>query len=161
MASSTFQAKVHTLSTNEQAAMSGMTHAIAFGPNTSNQLSDAVVAEDMVFNLFTPVVASVMVKWALICDPALSCSTDAAQNTTAVSFGDAGSATRFLSAVQVNLNGTPTLYTYGNTAYVYTTGSLLSVLITSMSAKKLSSLDTGKVVLAFQLAPFKAMADVE
>src|SRR2546430_9063611 len=145
MANLTIQGYAKVLTTNERAGHD-FTHIFAFGPtNTNNFATQTTAGDGVIFNLFTAVAGTVMVKWALVCDPALQNSADAAFNTNAVSFGDAGSATRFLNAVQVNANGTPTTYTYGNTAYVFTADSLLSVLIAGQAAKKMSDLNTGKI----------------
>lgn len=155
----TIQAYVRALSTNEQAGMGGFTHVAIFGPTTTNLLNDTVADDDITFNLFEAPAGSVMIKWALVLDPAFKDASDAAFNSTAFSFGDAGSASRFLNGVQTNENGTEVIYTYGNTAYVYTAASQLSVLLESMTAKKLSDIDVGKAVLFFQLNQLEDFAN--
>lgn len=81
---------------------------------------------------------------------------DTAFNTTTVSLGDQGSATRFLSAVQVNLNGAFVTDTYfaPNNAYIYLVGVLpqyLQFTLNSQSAKSISNLNQGKLAIYFQL----------
>lgn len=145
------QAIVRALSTNEQAGNGGFTHEVAFGPGQNNLLSETAADTDMVFNLFETLPGDVIVKWALILDPAMKDASDSALNDTNFSFGDEDSASRFLSAVETNENGTEVLYTYGNTAYLYTAAKQVSVLIESMTLKSLSNIDTGKAVLLFEL----------
>jgi hypothetical protein len=160
MANIVIQAHVDALSTNEQAGLGGFTHAASFGNSTTNPLADSVNDEDIIFNLFTVPAGSVMVKWALVLSPAFSKTGDTAFNDTKFTFGDDNSTTRYLNGVQMNVNGTEVLYTYGNTAFVYTPGTYtLQVLIESMTAKKLSELNNGKAVLLFEIAPLQTAAD--
>ena len=151
MATSTTQAYVRPLTTNEQAGNGGFTHEIAFGVGTNNLLSNTTADEDMTFNLFKVKAGDVIVKWALKLDPAFSDASDAAFNSVAFSFGDEDSGTRFLSGVQTNVNGTEVISTYGNTAYTYAAVKQINVLIESMTAKSLSNIDAGKAVLMFEL----------
>jgi hypothetical protein len=95
----------------------------------------------------------------MILDPALSNSADAAFNDCAASFGDAVSATRYISAVQTNINGTEVIYTHGSTPNLYTSDSQIQFLIASMTAKKLSDLNLGKIVLKFSVQGLKGLAD--
>jgi hypothetical protein len=145
------QAKVRPLSTNEQAGNGGFTHEVTFGVGRDNLLSETTADADMTFNLFKTRAGDVIVKWALKLDPAFSDASDAAFNSVAFSFGDEDSGSRFLSAVQTNVNGTEVISTYGNTAYVYAAVKQVNVLIESMTAKSLSDLDAGKAVLLFEL----------
>lgn len=156
MATTTIQAFVRALTTNEQAGNAGFTHIVTFGNATAgggiNALNDTVADEDIVFNLFKVQAGDIMVKAALIADPAFSDASDAAFNSTAFSFGDEDSAARFISAVQLNVNGTEVLWTYDNTVYgPYTAEKQLTVLIESMTAKKLSEIDTGRCVLLIHI----------
>lgn len=86
---------------------------------------------------------------------------DTAFNTTTVSFGDQGSATRFFSAVQVNLNGTfvnDSIYTPNN-AYIYLAANLpqyLQFTLNSQSGKSISNLNQGQLWIGFQLFRAKA-----
>lgn len=146
------QAYVNPLSTNEQAGNGGFTHEIAFGVATRNLLSETVADTDMTFNLFKVKGGDIIVKAALIADPAFEDASDAAFNSVAFSFGDEDLGTRFISAVQLDRNGTEVLWTYDNTAYgPYTAVKQLNVLIESMTAKSLSNIDIGRAILLIQV----------
>jgi hypothetical protein len=158
------QAYVNVLTTNEQAANGGFTHMVTFVPGSgsarhqsSNYLSDSTADEDMTFNLFKTKPGDVKVKAALVLDPALKDASDNAFNDTKFSFGDEDSNTRHINAVQTNENGTEVVYTYDNTAYLYTAVKQLTVTIESMTAKKLSELDTGRAILLIQMLPLQQL----
>jgi hypothetical protein len=81
---------------------------------------------------------------------------DTGLNSTTMSFGDQGSATRFFSAVQGNLNGSFVTDSYyaPNNAYIYLTAALpqyLQFTLNSMAAKSISNLNQGKIAIYFQL----------
>jgi len=78
---------------------------------------------------------------------------DSALNTTTVSVGDAGSATRFVNAVQINNYGTPTATTFPGATenYIYTAAGQLQVTLNSMAAKTISSLNQGKFYVLFAI----------
>jgi len=81
-------------------------------------------------------------------------SADAAFNSTTLSLGDAGSATRWLSAVQINANGSPTLTTFPGAAEntIYTANSQIQIVLTpSPASKTLSSLNVGKFYVLFAI----------
>jgi hypothetical protein len=159
MATTTIQAFVRPLTTNEQAGNSGFTHEAVFGPGTSNPLNDSVADEDIIFNLFKFAPGDVMVKAALIADPAFKNTADAAFNSTAFSFGDEDLGTRFISGVELNENGTEVLYTYDNTAYgPYTAVKQATVLVESMAAKKLINLNVGRAILLIQVMRLTTLA---
>jgi hypothetical protein len=152
------QANINVLSTNEQAANGGFTHAVLFVPGSatarhqsSNYLSETTANTSMVFNLFKTKPGDVIVKWGLVLDPALKNSGDTAFNSTTFSFGDEDTATTYLNAVQTNENGTEVIYTYGNTAAVYTAIKQLTATVNAMSGKSLSSLNTGRIILLIEL----------
>jgi hypothetical protein len=84
--------------------------------------------------------------------PALKDASDAAFNSTTMSFGDQDLATRFFAAVQTNENGAEVIDSYENTAYgPYTGVKQITWTVNSMTAKSLSELDVGKAVLMFKL----------
>jgi len=158
------QAFVNVLTTNEQAGNGGFTHMLTFGPGSatarhqsSNYLSETTANTAMVFNLFNAKPGDVMVKAALIADPAFKDASDAAFNTTTFSFGDSGSATRHINAVELNENGTEVLYTFANTAYLYTALTQLTVTLGSQSGKKLSDIDVGRAALLIQILSLQTL----
>lgn len=152
------QALVRALTTNEQAGQAGFTHMAEFGPGSLNLLSETTANTSMVFNLFKTIAGDVIVKWALILDPALQDASDAAFNSVAFSFGDEDTATTYLNAVQTNVNGTEVVYTYGNTAAIYTAVKQIKVTIASMSGKALSDIDAGKIVLLFEVLRLQTLS---
>jgi hypothetical protein len=86
---------------------------------------------------------------------------DATFNSTTISFGDTASATRYLSAVQVNANGTPVLNSPATAIaqFIYTAPTYLQLTINSMAAMSLSNLNQGEATIWVQL--FRAGAKVK
>ena len=80
-------------------------------------------------------------------------SADAAYNTTTINLGEAGSATRWMSAVELNENGTEVITTFPGAAEntIYTANSQIALTLNSMAAKTLSSLNTGKFYCLFNI----------
>lgn len=80
-------------------------------------------------------------------------ASDAAFNSTTVSLGDSGSATRFLNAVQINENGTEVINTTPGATedYVYTAADQLVLTINSMAAKSISDLDVGRFYIELEI----------
>lgn len=78
-------------------------------------------------------------------------ASDAAYNSTTLSIGDAGSATRWVSAVQINENGTEVLTTFPGAAEntIYTADSQVSVTLNFQATKTVSDLDVGKFYCLF------------
>jgi hypothetical protein len=81
---------------------------------------------------------------------------DTALNTTTVSFGDAGSATRFFSAVETNQNGAAVVDTTpgASPSQVYTAPSQLQFTVNSLAGKSISNLNRGKLFILLQLQRF-------
>lgn len=151
------QAYVRALTTNEQAGNKAITHIATFGPSTDNLLSETTTNTATTFNLFKVAAGDVMVSAALIGDPAFDGASIA---TTTFSFGDEDSSTRFINAVELNVNGTEVLWTYDNTAYgPYTATKQLTVTIGSPgSGKSLSQLTTGRAILLIQILRLPTLA---
>lgn len=80
-------------------------------------------------------------------------STDTAFNSITLDFGDTGSATRFLSGVQIDVNGTEVIDSYMDSGsdFIYTAGDSLLVTLHSMAAKDLTNVNVGKLYLEFTL----------
>lgn len=98
---------------------------------------------------------SIIQAWLHILQPFAN-TADTAFNSTTMSLGDQGSATRFFNAVQGNLNGTPTIDTYFNpsAAYIYTTSVLpqyLQFTLNSMAGKSISNLNQGHIVIWLEI----------
>jgi hypothetical protein len=140
------QHNARALTTNEQAANGGYTHILVLNPVID--LTETTANTSMTFNVAPTIVGDTIVKYALYFQPALKDASDTAFNSTTVSFGDSSSATRFISGVQGNENGTEVIITFGNTAYTYT----------AMSGKSLSDIDTGQIVILFELLRHQTLA---
>lgn len=72
---------------------------------------------------------------------------DAANNTTTMSLGDGGSATRYAASIELNGNGVSIAYKEGtNTRLAYTSaGALIATFGATASGKNLAALDSGEV----------------
>lgn len=144
------QLNVRILTNQEQAANGSMTHIATLKAGTD--LTETTVNTSQVFNLFKTQAGDVIEKAHLHLFPAFSDASDAAFNSTTMSFGDEDDATRFFSAVQTNVNGTEVIDSFENTAYgPYTGEKQILWTVNSMAAKALSNLDVGKATLMFKL----------
>lgn len=78
---------------------------------------------------------------------------DADHNTTAVTVGDGGSATRFLASQEMNVNGAEVLLKLGSgTELVYTVDDTVDAFFTAPAAgKTLAALDKGEVHFFLQI----------
>ncbi len=77
---------------------------------------------------------------------------DAAFNSNILTIGDTGSATRHLTTMQLNKNGTPAYLSHGTgTQQVYTAADTLGFTLASMASKSLSSLKKGVLRAYFKL----------
>lgn len=84
-------------------------------------------------------------------------SSDAALVSTAITIGDGGSATRFLSSTELNAAGT-TIWTKGGTLastscpYLYGTDDTVDVFFTSTGGTALNTHTAGKLLVYFRVA---------
>lgn len=138
----------------EERAASGMTHRLEFD---ASDIPAAVATNTAyVFNTAPlPILKAGMVvkRIHLYLSIPFKDSADAAFNSTTISIGDAGSATRWVSAVQINENGTEVITTFPGAAEntIYTANSQISLTLNSMAAKTLSNLNTGKLYCLFNV----------
>ena len=74
-------------------------------------------------------------------------ASDAAFNTTAYTIGDGGSANRFLTSTELNVNGTEIDFKAGalGEGYFYNSADTVDFAIGSMSGKALNNIDTGEL----------------
>lgn len=140
--------------TMEERAAQGFTHRLDI--NYDDIPTGIAVNTSTTFNTAPlPVLkAGDIVKRILIhLNPAFSDASDAAFNSTTLSVGDAGSATRYANAVQININGTEVITTFPGATEnnIYTADSQLVVTLNSMAAKTLSDLDIGKLYILFNI----------
>lgn len=140
--------------TIEERAASGMTHRLDF------DVSDipAGIATNTAYTFNTaplPVLKAGMVvkRIHFYLTTPLKNSADAAFNSTTINLGDGGSATRWMSGVQLNENGTEVITTFPGAAEntIYTGNSQIAIVLGSMAAKSLSDLNTGKFYCLFNI----------
>lgn len=120
----------------------GFTHCFSFG---EGDLTETTANTAQAFTVAIPV--NTIIKDCLVLlDVPFEDTADAAFNSTAVTVGDSGSATRFMSATELNVNGTEiTIKKMSGSATAYPAADTLSISFASMAAKSLSSLNKGKV----------------
>lgn len=90
-------------------------------------------------------------------------SSDATLTSTSITIGDGGSATRFMSATELNEQGTEVFLkggTLANTSlpYVYTSDDTVDVFVTGTAAKLLSSHTAGKLLIYYRLTDARPTA---
>lgn len=68
-----------------------------------------------------------------------------AYNSNTISIGDAGSATRYVNAQQINVNGTEVLANATNTTNAYATATAVVARFASMASYDLLELDRGEI----------------
>jgi hypothetical protein len=88
-------------------------------------------------------------------------ASDAAFNSLTVSYGDAGSATRYQAAVQANVNGTEVLYSPASaTQYLATSDTAVLATVGSMTGKSLANIDVGTEISLWKLVPIPTLQKV-
>ena len=144
------------LATNDQVAL-GATHYIRV---THADLTETAADTDQTLTLAVADGEAFRVVAMRLVEPFEDAS-DAALNDTKFSFGDGGSATRFLAATQVNVNGTEIDYAPGvlGVPYPYNTADTADLLVESMTGKSLSDIDTGIALFYVQLVDLKRHGD--
>lgn len=79
-------------------------------------------------------------------------TSDTANNSTAVTVGDSGSAARYLASTELNANGSFVNLAYGTgTKFVPTTSTPVLFTFTPASGKNLANLKAGKLIAFFKL----------
>lgn len=140
--------------TIEERAASGMTHRLEF------DVSDipAGIATNTAYTFNTaplPILKAGMVvkRIHFYLSTPFKDASDSALNTTTINLGDAGSATRWMSGVQLNENGSEVITTFPGAAEntIYTGNSQIAIVLGSMAAKTLSDLDVGKFYCLFNI----------
>jgi len=142
--------------TVEEIAADGFTHRLEFSVSdiTAGLANNATM---FVNTSPLPVLKAGMVvkRTAVYLNPAFSDASDAAFNSTTLSIGDAGSATRFINAVQININGTEVITSFpGTENTIYTANSQMSITLTPLTGKSCSDLDLGAFYALFAIENF-------
>ena len=77
---------------------------------------------------------------------------DSGFSSTTLDVGDANSATRFASGIQINANGSFVTATHGSDKnYIYTAAVQLQINLNSMNMKSLSSLNAGRLYIEWNI----------
>ena len=77
---------------------------------------------------------------------------NAAHNSTSITVGDGGDPDRFLTATELNVNGTEVKIKYGTgTQNVYTSADTVDLVVTPSALDAVSELDKGKVTIYFRV----------
>ena len=150
--------KILPLNTNDQVAL-GATHVIRI---THEDLDETTADTDQTLTLAVED-GSLFDVVALKLETPFEDASDGDLNDTQISVGDGGDADRFLTATQVNENGTEIDYKQGalGKAYAYNTADTVDILVESMTGKSLSDIDTGVALLFVKLADLKIHGDYE
>jgi hypothetical protein len=112
----------------------------------------ASTADDL--NSFTSVIPakSRISDVLLVLDTPFENTADSANDSTTISVGDGSAVTTFLSATQVNLNGTEVLIkTMTGSATAYATANTLKIVFTPKTSTALTALNKGKVRIYVKL----------
>lgn len=140
--------------TLEERAATGMTHRLDF--DVSDIPTGIATNTAYTFNTAPlPLLKAGMIVKRILAylSIPLKNSADVNFNSTTLTLGDAGSATRWMNAVQLNENGTEVLTTFPGAAEntIYTGNSQIALTLGSMAAKSLSDLNTGKFYVLFSI----------
>lgn len=137
------------LKNEEQLGNEGATHKAIL---THADLTEAAVTTAQTIGL-----ASLQPKMSVRCVKAqlivpFSCSTDSANNSTALEVGDDGSVARFLASMELNSDGTEVFLKKGTTTdLVLTAANYVDAYVTPASGKALSAQDAGEVHIYLQI----------
>lgn len=140
--------------TIEERAATGMTHRLDF--DVSDITATTATNTAYVFNTAPlPVLKAGMIVKRILAylSVPFKDASDVNYNSTTLSLGDAGSATRWMSAVQINENGTEVLTSFPGAAEntIYTANSQISLTLGSMAAKTVNDLDVGKFYILWNI----------
>lgn len=137
------------LTTNEQADNGGYNHIAVV---TADALTQTTANTAQTITLCGIKIGDIIGKVLWRAKTYFKDASDAAFNTTTMSVGDDASVTTYKAAIELNVNGTEVSEGFTNTAVgPYTVASNLTVTFNAMVAKSLSNIDTGEVVILFQL----------
>jgi hypothetical protein len=140
--------RVQPLLTNEIADNGGYTHRALI---TADDLTVTTTNTAQTFQ-FDIAAGDTILKVGWRAETFFKDASDAAYNSNTMSIGDDNSVTTHIGAVQLNENGTEVRQGFTNTATTYSAADHFKVTINSMSAKALNDIDTGQVIILFQLS---------
>ena len=135
--------KVYELPAETKAA-TGYTHKVII---THEDLTTATANTAQTIELLSVAAGDVVNTAAVKVVTAFSDASDTAYNTTTLIVGDDGTTNRFVTSLELNVNGTEVLYKAAtNTApHAYTAANTVDAVFGSMAAKSLSDIDAGEV----------------
>lgn len=150
--------KLTPLAENTVAQNSGYTHEVILTPAN---FAEAAFSEDagtndtdLTYTLYTTAVGDRVIDAAFHLVTPFEDQSDAAYNDTKVSLGDEDDPDGFLTATQINVNGTEVYVKHGDGALIphtYTAAKDITLLVESMTAKKLANLDKGHLVIQIEI----------
>ncbi len=148
--------KVKKLSALETAENGGFNTLIEI---THADLTTSVVSTAQTLQALTLAAGDVILDVAHILETAFQNTADAAFLACPFTVGDDGSATRFMSSTEINVNGTEILYKAGTqtAGYAYLVADTLDVIFTPTTGKALSDLDAGKLYLLVKIVNLAAL----
>lgn len=135
--------RIEPLSNVESAANDGATHR-AIVKHTDLTETAAATAQAVTL---TAVQAKMSVAVKRIeLKQAFEATADAANNSTALTLGDVGSANRFVTSTELNKNGTEVFLSHGTgTTQLYTGAETVKATFTPGAGKTLAALDRGEL----------------
>ena len=141
------------LTENERAMMDGYSHWCQF---THNDLTQAAVNTAQVFTVYTSVADDQIRRFAFILAEPFQNTADAAYNSTAARAGVTGTDNAFITATELNKNGTTLYHAYSTGAglpadYTAATATQFLVTFASMAGKALVNLNKGRLIVLAQL----------
>lgn len=147
--------------TEQEQAENGFTHMAILNPDsfleTAIATSAATANTPVTFPLFTTkrgdYVPSI-IGCAFILATPFQDTTDAAFNDVQVRLGDANTDNGYITATQININGTEVYQKYGTGSLLpitYDSAVVVNLIVASMSGKKLSSLNKGRLLIFLKL----------
>lgn len=140
----------------EQNAACGYTHLVKI---THADLTEATVNTAQVIELLNVDAFDEVQRMAMHLVTPFADASDAAFNNVAITSGDGGSANRFLTSTQINVNGTEILGFSGThtTAYVYLAADTVDLTVGSMADKALADIDVGELWIFLKVGRLAAI----
>jgi hypothetical protein len=148
-------AKLIPLNEEETFGYGDYTHAFVIDAQNGD-VTMATANTEQVFTVFAVKDQDQIIKVGAVLTEAFQNTADAAYNTTTCRVGDAGDDDNFITAFQMNKNGTVVTAAYSTgdeLPKTYTTATAQNILVTlgAQSGKSLNSLNKGRVVILFKL----------
>lgn len=130
----------------QTAAATGFNYRIKL---TSDDLTETTANTAQVFEVLSVKAGSLVTSVAAYLETDFADASDSGFNSTAITVGDGSDPDRFLASMQVNTNGTEVDAKGGanTTPYAYTASDTIDITVNSMSAKSLSDIDTGELIV--------------